>query len=83
MCKITYLYIKTVLKYLFVPKYLFVYHFLPISSLYRRTAIVFYRRTAISYWRTAGNNIKVWYSYSDLIFKIVLNSSSNDPQSMK
>jgi len=47
-----------IFKYLFVPKYLFVCYLLSVSSLYRRTAIVFYRRTATLYRRTVANNIK-------------------------
>jgi len=38
--------------------YLSPYYLLPISSLYRCTAIVFYKRIAILYRRTAANNIK-------------------------
>jgi len=42
--------------------YLSLYYLLPISSLYRRTTIVFHRRIAILYQRTAANNIKGWHS---------------------
>jgi len=59
--KITYLYIKNVLKYLFVLKYLdqsthlSAYYLVPISSLYRCTVTVFYRCTATLYRCTAAN----------------------------